>query len=97
MAAATKLLAKSGVCVAMLNYDDVTLLATGVTIANIGGSQTIVFYVIIGGTTISRSVGIGQTSILNFPSSAAITVGTASNGQPSFKVAGLSSYGIGSG
>jgi hypothetical protein len=97
MAAATKLLAKSGVCVAVLNYDDVTLLATGVTIANISGVETIVFFLILNGTTSSRTIGIGQTAVISFPSSVQCATGTAEDGSPSFVVPGLTDYGIGSG
>ena len=95
MAAATRLLAKSGACVAVLNYDDALLVATGITNANIGGTEPITFFITVLGVTFSRTVDIGQTAIITFPS-AGITIGTSPNGQPNFVIAGVSSYGIGS-
>jgi hypothetical protein len=97
VAAATTRLATSGTCVAVLNYDDVTMLATGVTIANIGNFETITFFVVIDGSTISRDVGVGQSSVIIFPSAKLCTIGVGLiNGLPTFIVSGLSRYGIGS-
>lgn len=96
MAAQTRLLARSGLGVVVLNWDDATLLASGCTIANTSGTYPIVFYIVLDGTNISRTVGIGQSSVLNFPTSHAVTLGTASNGASTLTVTGLSEYGIGS-
>lgn len=95
MAAKTRTLAKSGACVAVLNYDDATLLATGVTVANVGGHEPVTFFVVLNGTPLSVTVAIGQTSVLTFTSAAAVTLGTAANGNPNIIVAGLTGYGIG--
>jgi hypothetical protein len=97
VAAATKLLAKSGVCIAVLNYDDATLLATGITIANIGGAEAITFYVILDTQTFSRTISAGQTSIIAFPSSILCSIGvSAISGVPNLAMAGITEYGIGS-
>jgi hypothetical protein len=97
MAAATRLLARSGTCVAVLNYDDLTLLASGFTVANIGGSEPITFYMIVNGQTLSATVNIGQTHVTTFPLAIAITIGvSALTGAPTFLMAGVTEYGIGS-
>lgn len=96
MAAATKILARSRTCVVVLNYDDVTLLASGVTIANVGGTEPVTFFLVLNGQTLTATAAIGQTVNIPFPSAAACTAGTAPNGLPNFVVSGLTSYGIGS-
>jgi hypothetical protein len=97
VAAATKRLATSGTCIAVLNFDDVTLLATGVTIANIGNFESITFFADLDGSTISRNVDVGQSSFLSFPLAKLCTIGTSIlNGEPTFNVSGLTRYGIGS-
>lgn len=98
MAAATKFLASSSGGIAVLNYDDVTLLATGVTVANISGTEKIKFFISILGTISSATVSIGQTSFIPLSPSVAITIGlTLLDGGPSFVIAGYDSHGIGSG
>lgn len=98
MAAQTRLLARSGTCVAVLNWDDATLLASGFTVANIGGTEPITFYMVVSGQTITALVGIGQTSVKTFPSPVAITTGVnAQTGGATFKMAGVTEYGIGNG
>lgn len=97
MAAATRLLAKSGVCAAVLNFDDVSLLATGFTVANIGGVESITFFMVVNSQTLTAVVGIGQTKVTPFPSSVQCSVGTNSEtGAPTFIMAGVTEYGIGS-
>ncbi len=96
MAAATKLLARSGACVAVLNYDDLTLLASGFTVANIGGSEPIIFYMIVSGQKLSATVDVGQTQFVSFSLSVAITSSLSFNGVTSFLMAGVTEYGIGS-
>jgi len=96
VAAATTLLARSGLAVAVLNYDDLTLLASGFTVANISGSEPITFYMIVNDQTMLAAVGIGQTHFTSFTIAVAITSGIAFNGLTSFLMAGVSEYGIGS-
>jgi hypothetical protein len=97
MAATTRFLASSSGGVALLNYDDVTLLATGVTVANVGGTEAIMFFISILGTVHSATIAKGQTSFISLSPSVAITIGIDELGGPSFVIAGLDSYGIGSG
>jgi len=92
MAAATKLLAKSEVGVAVLNYDDATLLASGVTIANIGATSAITFWIVVSGITSFRTVIPGQTAVLTFALPLVVTI----NGL-GLVVAGVTAYGIGVG
>ena len=94
VAAATKFLAGSQGAVAVLNYDDVTLLATGVTIANISGVQQITF-VITTDQVFSRTVDVGQTAFISFPIALAITLPINIRGLPSIVIVGYVSHGIG--
>jgi hypothetical protein len=97
MAAATKTLASSGLCVAVLNYDDLTLLASGVTVANISGTEAVQFSITVSGQTFSRTIGIGQSGVITFPVAIAVTLGLAGNGLPNLLLSGLQSFSIGSG
>ena len=97
MAAATKIFAESGGCIAFLNYDDLGLLATGVTVDNTNGTEVITFLIVINGQTLSTVVDVGKTSVITFPLTAAVTKPLAVNGITGLAIAGYSSHGIGSG
>ncbi len=96
MAAATKLLANSDGCVSILNYDDLTMLASGVTVDNTSGIERVAFFIIISGQTLSALVDVGQTSTIMFPLLMAVTTPLAANGITGLVIAGYSSHGIGS-
>ena len=98
MAANTKFLASSSGGIAVLNYDDITLLATGVTVDNTNGTENIKFFISILGTVFSDTVPVGQTSFIPTSPSIAITVVAARlDGGSLFLMAGYDSHGIGSG
>ena len=94
----TRFLASSSGGIAVLNYDDITLLATGVTVDNANGTENIKFFISILGTVFSATVPVGQTSFIPTSPSIAITIGVARlNGGSPFLMAGYDSHGIGSG
>ena len=97
MAAQTRFLASSTGGTAVLNYDDVTLLATGVTVDNISGTENIKFFISISGTMFSATVPVGETSFIPISPSIAITLGITPLGDHLFLMAGYDSHGIGSG
>ncbi len=94
VAAATKFLAGSQGAMAVLNYDDVTLLATGVTVENISGVEQITF-TISTDQMVSRTVDIGQTAFISFPIARAVTLPLSIRGLPSIVMVGYVSHGIG--
>jgi hypothetical protein len=92
MAAQTIVLAKSEVGVAVLSYDDATLLATGVTIANINGTTAVSFYITIASVNFIATAQPGMTTAIVFPVAVAIVLNP-----PDIVISGLNSYGIGVG
>lgn len=94
MTAKTQLLAKSGACVAILNYDDAILLATGVTVANIGGHETVIFTIVID-QTYTATVPVGQTVAITFTAPVALTLPLLSSGVTGLVLSGLISFSIG--
>jgi hypothetical protein len=92
MAAQTAQLARSEVGVAVLNYDDLTLLASGVTIANIGGAAPITFWIVEAGVALFRVVNPGTTANLPFTLPIAVSILGLK-----LTLATVSSYGIGVG
>ncbi|SRR6266481_1501324 len=95
MAATTRPLASSDGCIALLNYDDVTLLATGVTVANVSGIEMLIFSITINSQTSSATVDKGQTAFIPFsvPASLVSVLGVADIS--TLGIVGLNSYGIG--
>ena len=97
MTSTTRPLASSSGGVAVLNYDDLTLLATGVTIDNISGSETIRFFISILGIVRSATVLKGQTGFISLSPSVAVTTDIAPLGASSLTLLGYDSHGIGGG
>ena len=92
MAAATQFLASSQGCIAVLNYDDIGLLATGVTVDNTNGTETVKFSIVINDQVLSATVDQVKISTITFPLASAVAVSLNR-----LTIAGYSSHGIGSG
>ncbi len=94
MAAATRLLASSDGCIASLNYDALTMFASGVTVDNTNGIERIAFSIGINEQLLSTVADIGQTSAITFPLLMAVTMSL--NGITKLVIAGYDFHGIGS-
>ncbi len=92
MATQTTTLATSEACKAILTYDDLLLIASSVTLDNLGGDNSITFWITVSGVTQFKTVLPGSTAILTFTVPLAIiSVG----GSAIFS--NLNSFGIGMG
>jgi hypothetical protein len=92
MAAATHLLATAGLCTAKLNYDSVTLLATGVTINNAAGSVAVAFFIVTSGVRQSGTVQPGASQTLTFPTARSVTI--VNIGADIIAITGLTEFGV---
>jgi len=68
------------------------LLATGVTVDNTNGIETVRFFITINDQTLSTTVNQGQISTITFPLAAAVVLSLNL-----MTIAGYSGHGIGSG
>ncbi len=89
---ATRFLGSSDGCVVNLNYDAILLVATGVSIDNAQGIETVTFWIVVAGVVMSKTVVQGATDSIVFPVAIGVTVSSSS-----LSMSTVGSYGIGAG